>query len=364
MTVVLLPPRAAWHDRFLLKIAHLSQTWPLALTATIVGVMECVVNLWQFAKQSDLKKQNKLRRQLWIDQAKAAAIPGQTRVAIITGGNTGLGYETAKALVEAGYTVVIACRSIGKGQEALDRIEAETGIKGKGSVLPLDLSSQESVKAFVREFKALNFPQLDVLVNNAGLMDIPFGVTKEGYELQFGVNHLGHYVLTLELLPLLNKSVQGRIVVLSSNAMYSSSEIRYDWLQSSENYSRLGHYSYSKLANMLFVKALDRRLREQTPFSKVTVNAAHPGVCATELFRHNPAMNLLMKPASVVFRSPQWGAATSMYLALSTEGLDNVSGEFFFDQIPRSVNPIAEDKAQQELFWKKSVEFTGVDFKL
>ncbi|KAI8599973.1 short-chain dehydrogenase/reductase SDR, partial [Dissophora ornata] len=278
----------------------------------------------------------------------------------LVGGNTGLGYETAKALVEAGFITVIACRSVGKGQEAIDNIEAQTGIKGKLSVMSLDLSSLESVKAFVREFKA-GHQRLDVLVNNAGMMDIPFGLTKEGFEMQFGVNHLGHYVLTLQLLPLLNKAPQGRVVVLSSGAMYSSTDIRYDLLQSSKGYSRLGHYSYSKLANMMFAKALNRRL--QQAHSKVTVNACHPGACSTELFRHNAAMNLMMVLARVVCRSPLVGAMSSIYLALAPE-LDNVSGEYFFDQIPRTPHPIALEEKSQELLWTKSVEYTGVDFKL
>ncbi|KAF9115490.1 hypothetical protein BGX27_007619 [Mortierella sp. AM989] len=361
MTAIVFPPRSNWHDRTLLKIANLSLTWPLTITAGVVGVLECLVNVWQLIKQNDLVAQSKIRRQFWIEQAKASIAPGQTRIAIVTGGNTGLGFETAKALVEAGYTTIIACRSVGKGQEAIDKIEEQTGIKGKALVLSLDLSALESVKAFAREFKALGYSHVDVLVNNAGMMDIPFALTKEGYEMQFGVNHLGHYVLTLELLPLLNKAPQGRIVVLSSGAMYSSSDIRYDLLQSPKGYSRLGHYSYSKLANLLFTKALDRRLKRAN--SKVTVNACHPGACSTELFRHNPVMNTFMVPMRIVCRSPLIGAMSSIYLALA-QGLENTSGEYFFDQIPRTPSPVALSEESQEKLWAKSVEFTGLDFTL
>ncbi|KAF9126566.1 hypothetical protein BGW39_006511 [Mortierella sp. 14UC] len=343
----------------MLRIAVWSQSWPLALTASIVGVMECVLNVWQHIMQRDLTAQTLNRRQLWIEQSKAAS-HGRTRVAIVTGGNTGLGFETAKALVEAGFFTIIACRSVNKGQEAIAQIEEQTGLKGQLMALELDLSSQQSVKDFTQEFKGLGYSSLDVLVNNAGMMDIPFGLTKEGYEMQFGVNHLGHYTLTLGLLPFLNEAVQGRIIVLCSGAMFSSNDIRYDLLQSSKGYSRLGHYSYSKLANLLFVKALDRRMREYR--LKITVNAAHPGACSTNLFRHNPLMNALMIPARVVCRTPLVGAMTSIYLALAPE-LDKVSGEYFFDQIPRTVNPIAADEKAQELLWEKSVEFTGVDLK-
>ncbi|KAF9361015.1 hypothetical protein BGX26_006567 [Mortierella sp. AD094] len=360
MTTVVLPPRADWQDRTLLKIARLSQTWPLSITAAIVGVLECVANVWQLFKQHDLRAQTKVNRQFWIDQAKASNTTGQPRIAIVTGGNTGLGYETAKALVEAGYTTIIACRSERKGEEAVDKIEEQTGIKGKTLVMPLDLSALASVKAFAREFKA-QYTHVDVLVNNAGMMDIPFSLTNEGYEMQFGVNHLGHYVLTLELLPLLNKAQQGRVVVLSSGAMYSSPEINYDQLQSPKGYSRLGHYSYSKLANLLFTKALDRRLKRAN--SKITVNACHPGACSTDLFKHNPLMNVLMVPASVACRTPLVGATSSIYLALAPE-LEKTSGEYFFDQIPRTPSPVALSEESQEKLWAKSVEFTGLDFAL
>lgn len=172
---------------------------------------------------------------------------------------------------------------------------------------------------------------------------------------------MGHYILTNELLPLLNKAKQGRIVVLSSGAMYSSDEIRYDRLQTDVGYSRLGHYSYSKLANLLFTKALKTRLEQAN--SKVTVNACHPGACYTELFRNNLLMSIMMVPAQIVCRSPREGAMSSIYLALAPE-VENVSGEYFFDQIPRAVNPIALRKQEQEMLWSKSVAYTGVDFKL
>ncbi|KAF9999911.1 hypothetical protein BGZ79_006489 [Entomortierella chlamydospora] len=333
---------------------------PCILGWSLVGILECVLNIWQLLKQRDLLAQTRINRHLWIDQAKASNLTGQPRIAIVTGGNTGLGYETAKALVEAGYTTIIACRSEKKAKESVEKIEEQTGIKGKTIIMSLDLVSLASIKAFARDFKA-QFSHVDVLVNNAGMMDIPFSLTNDGYEMQFGVNHLGHYVLTLELLPLLNKARQGRVVVLSSGAMYSSSEINYDRLQSSKGYSRLGHYSYSKLANMLFTKALDRRLRRVN--SKITVNACHPGACATDLFKHNPLMNVVMVPAQYACRSPLVGATSSIYLALAPE-LENTSGEYFFDQIPRTPSPIALNEESQEKLWAKSVEFTGLDFAL
>ncbi|KAF9438713.1 hypothetical protein BGZ76_005658 [Entomortierella beljakovae] len=361
MSTVVLAPRAHWQDSTLIKITRLSQTWPLSITAAIVGVLECVVNVWQRVKQPDLIAQTMNRRRIWINQAKDSILPGQTRVAIVTGGNSGLGYETSKALVEAGFITIIACRSTKRGEEAIKRIEEETGIKGKASTFSLDLSSFDSINAFVRQFKDAGYSHLDVLVNNAGMMDVPFGLTESGFELQFGVNHLGHYLLTLQLLPLLNKAQQGRIVVLSSNALFSSRQIDYNSIQSPKGYSRLGHYSSSKLANILFAKALDRRLKRTN--SKITVNACHPGACNTDLFRHDLLLKILMYFSSIFCRSPLLGSMSSVYLSLAS-GLENTSGEYFFDQIPRSPGPLASDEKAQELLWAKSVEYTGVDFSL
>ncbi|KAK5822636.1 hypothetical protein F5H01DRAFT_410890 [Linnemannia elongata] len=367
MTTDQLPPRAEWYDNFMSGLTKKSKYMPYFISLGVVGVTELGFNVWQRRKQPDLEVQSKKRLQSWIEQAEtaadAAALSGiSPRVAIVTGGNAGLGLHTSKALVEAGYRVVIACRSVKKGTEAVQTIEEQTGIKGMTSVMTLDLSSFESIKAFSVEFKLLGLG-LDLLVNNAGLMDIPFTLTTDGFESQFGVNHLGHYLLTLELLPLLHRSHHGhgRIVVLSSAAMYPSQGIPYAQLRSKPGYSRLGSYAHSKLANMLFVKALNRRL--SAAGSSVTVNAAHPGTCRTDLFSSNPIANLPNGPAKGMFRSAEVGAMGAVYLALAPE-LDGVSGEYFFDQIVRMPSVNALDEEQQEMLWAKSVEYTGVDFDL
>jgi len=192
-------------------------------------------------------------------------------------------------------------------------------------------------------------------------MDIPFTLTEDGYESQFGVNHLGHFKLTLELLPLLNKSMQGRVVVLSSAAMFPSPGIPYDRVRTKSGYSRLGSYSHSKLANMLFVKALERRLKERG--SNVTVNAVHPGTCRTDLFAANPISNVSKGPMKSILRSPEEGSMTSIYLCLAPE-LESVSGQYFFDQAPRTPSAAALDVQAQDLLWEKSLEYTGAKFLL
>ncbi|KAF9938743.1 hypothetical protein BGZ67_010507 [Mortierella alpina] len=360
MTIVLQPPRAQWHDNLLLKISKWPKFMSLFLSITILGGLECALNVWRRRKQPDIAIQSQKRRLLWIEEAQATQ-GDHPRVAIVTGGNAGLGLETAKALVEAGYRTIIACRSVKKGQEAVAQIEAETGIKNMAVVMPLDLSSFESIKAFALDFK-IQGHGLDVLINNAGIMDVPFTLTKDGFESQFGVNHLGHYLLTMELLPVLNRSSQGRIIVLSSNAMFPSHGIPYDHLRSKKSYSRLGYYAHSKLANLLFIKGLKRRLDQAG--SRITVNAVHPGACRTNLFESgHPLMRALTAPFRPMFRSAEEGALTSIYLALAPE-LDTVSGEYFSDQIPRQVHQAALSEDAQEQLWVKSVEYTGVDFKL
>ncbi|KAF9108598.1 hypothetical protein BGX29_010204 [Mortierella sp. GBA35] len=360
MTTDQLPPRAEWHDNFLSGLYNKSKFLPYFVSLSFIGVAELACNVWQRRKQPDLEAQSQKRRQAWISQAKATAQLGSPRVAIVTGGNAGLGFHTSKALVEAGYRVIIACRSVKKGTDAVKTIEEETGIKGMVSVMALELSSFESIQAFAVEYKLLGLG-LDLLVNNAGVMDIPFTLTKDGFESQFGVNHLGHYKLTMELLPLLNKSTQGRIVVVASAAMFPSRGIPYNGVRSKSSYSRLGYYAHSKLANMLFVKGLKRRLDQAG--SKITVNAVHPGTCRTDLFSNNAMSNIPKTPFASLMRSPEEGAMTSIYLSLAPE-LENISGEYFFDQIPRIPSAGALDEEAQELLWTKSVEYTGNDFKL
>jgi NAD(P)-dependent dehydrogenase (short-subunit alcohol dehydrogenase family) len=153
-------------------------------------------------------------------------IPDQTgRTAIVTGANTGIGYETARALARKGARVSLACRDLDKGRAAVSRIQAE-GISGAVELLPLDLSDLESVRAFATTFRARH-ERLDLLVNNAGVMIPPFSRTKQGFELQFGTNHLGHFALTGHLLPLLYSAPGSRVVVVYSGA-YREGRIQFD----------------------------------------------------------------------------------------------------------------------------------------
>lgn len=226
-------------------------------------------------------------------------IPDQTgRAAIVTGANTGIGFETARMLAQKGANVVLACRSLEKGNAAVERIMKDKPA-GTASAEALDLSDLESVAAFAKGFVSRR-ERLDLLINNAGVMVPPFSRTRQGFELQFGTNHLGHVALTARLLPLLEQTAGARIVVVSSTA-HTVGRIQLDDLNwDRRSYSAWAAYSQSKLANLLFALELQRRLEARG--SKVTVTAAHPGYTATDLQRTSGVVRLLnplfaMKPA-------------------------------------------------------------------
>jgi NAD(P)-dependent dehydrogenase (short-subunit alcohol dehydrogenase family) len=210
-------------------------------------------------------------------------IPDQTgRIAIVTGANTGIGLETARMLALKGAQVVMACRDLAKGQAAADKITAEQPA-GRVEVAALDLSDLDSVAAFVRHFSA-GHDRLDLLINNAGVMVPPLGRTKQGFELQFGTNHLGHFALTAQLLPLLERAAGSRVVVVSSGAHHLG-RIKLDDLNwQHRRYRAWSAYCQSKLANLMFALELQRRLAATG--SSVTATAAHPGWTATDLQRN------------------------------------------------------------------------------
>jgi NAD(P)-dependent dehydrogenase (short-subunit alcohol dehydrogenase family) len=244
------------------------------------------------------------------------AVPDQRgRVAVVTGANSGLGYVTARELARKGARVVLACRSAVRGSAAADRIVAEVpGAEAQFRRLDLgDLSS-------VREFAA-NFPyeRLDLLVNNAGVMAMPYGTTVDGFETQFGVNHLGHFALTGLLLPALLDAPDARIVTLSS-FMHTLANIDIDDLNSERRYSRWTAYSRSKTANLLFTHELARRLAAAG--SGVVATAAHPGYAATNLQTAGPqaegrrGAERVMELGNRVFaQSAEAGALPSLYAA-------------------------------------------------
>jgi NAD(P)-dependent dehydrogenase (short-subunit alcohol dehydrogenase family) len=210
-------------------------------------------------------------------------IPDQTgRIAIVTGANTGIGYETARALAHAGADVVLACRSREKGEAAAARIAAE-GPKGRAVFQALDLADLESVRRFADGF-AKAHDRLDLLINNAGVMVPPDSRTKQGFELQLGVNHLGHFALTNALLDPLRATPGARVVSVSSIAHRMGKMDFEDLDFARRGYDAWGAYGQSKLANLLFTFELQRRLEAEG--ADVIAVAAHPGWTGTDLQRH------------------------------------------------------------------------------
>jgi NAD(P)-dependent dehydrogenase (short-subunit alcohol dehydrogenase family) len=269
------------------------------------------------------------------------------KIAIVTGGNTGIGKATALGLANEGMQVVLAVRDAAKGEAARAEIAAQSG-NANVFVMPLDLGDFESIRAFAAEYTR-RFSRLDALVNNAGVTTRVRSTTKQGLETTFGVNHVGTALLTMELLPLLEKSAPSRVIVVSSDLHYRGT-MRWDDLQQSKGPFRgLAAYNQSKLANVLFTNALARRLAGKG----VTVNALHPGVVATELTREYPkVVTAILK---LFLLTPEQGAACSLHVATSPE-LAGTTGMYFEKSRPKPASRDARDVAQQERLWSITEE--------
>tara|TARA_R110002167_G_scaffold71696_8_gene202198 strand:+ start:31281 stop:32192 length:912 start_codon:yes stop_codon:yes gene_type:complete len=246
------------------------------------------------------------------------------KTAIVTGGNTGIGYETVKALYEKGANVILAARDKKKANEAVRNIRKSTKGAGNLQIGLLDLSNLSQIKTFAEDFKKTH-TQLDILINNAGVMIPPALKTDDGFELQFGVNFLGHFALTAHLMPPLKNASNAKIVTLSSGAATLTDGIDFENLRLEKPYNEWLSYAVSKLADILFTYQLDRKLKEVG--SNIISVAAHPGVTRTDLQRHIPGLQLegMLAEYSEVME-PWQGALPSLFAATdaSVKG-----GEFF-----------------------------------
>ncbi len=297
-----------------------------------------------------------------------AEMPDQSgRTAVVTGGNSGLGLETVKALAAAGARVVLACRNIEKGEAAVGEIRAGNP-DADVEVAELDLASLGSVRTFAQRVRA-DHPKLDILVNNAGVMAPPRGETTDGFELQFGTNHLGHFALTAQLIDAM-KGDDPRVVTVSSGA-HRVGKIDFDDLQRTRRYNRWRAYGQSKLANLLFAYELDRRLRAaDSPIKSV---AAHPGYAATNLqFAAPPLLDRLVMTVSnrVIAQSAAMGALPQLYAA-SYPGLEGGTyvgpdgiGEQRGHPKPVGSSGAARDEESARRLWQVSEGLTGVVFEI
>ncbi len=231
------------------------------------------------------------------------------RVAVVTGASSGLGLQTARVLAEHGATVVLAARDPARMASAAEQVRAVA--KGaQPETAELDLASLESVRKAAAELIA-RFPRIDLLINNAGVMMPPYGLTSDGFELQFGTNHLGHFALTGLLLPAMLAVPGSRVVTVSSNG-HRAGRMDFDNLMSSRHYSRMAAYGRSKLANLMFTYELQRRL--SAAHAQTMALAAHPGTARTELTRHMPSI------AETVMGSPRLATVNSWWLQDATMG--------------------------------------------
>lgn len=300
-------------------------------------------------------------------------IPRQEgKIVVVTGANSGLGFYTTKALAKKGAKVIMACRNLEKGLSARQRIINE-GAEVEPEVWHLDLASLESVNQFVLKYAA-NYDKLDLLINNAGLMAIPYYRTEDNFEMQFGVNHLAHFALTARLWPLLSETEGSRVIQVASLAHYFG-EIRFQDIHWEKAYKKWGAYGMSKLANLLFVRELANKLIRAG--SGVTVAAAHPGWAETELQAKSAKMEgkkLGAKAMDLINRlmaqSGEKGALPSLYAA-TAHGVEQ--GAYFgpggFLKLQGSPVPDSPSKKRVNdevagRLWELSEKLTGTEFRI
>ncbi len=276
------------------------------------------------------------------------------KVVLITGGTSGIGRATATALAGMGAEVVIAGRNRERGEGAVEEIRRESG-SDKVSLLLADLAVQAEVRKLAEEFKERH-DRLDVLINNAGLVQSKRTETADGIELTLAVNHLAPFLLTNLLLDLLKRSAPSRIITVSSGAERIG-KINFDDLQSKRRYSGFPVYGMTKLANIVFTFELAERLEG----TGVTANCMHPGGVNTNFGTNNRGLSILLFRAFKPFmRSPKQGADTLVYLAASPE-VEGMTGEYLADRKAQTASPEAYDESVRKNLWEVCEELTGLE---
>ncbi len=275
--------------------------------------------------------------------------------ALVTGGSSGMGKETAIALAKQGYEVIVLCRNSARGELALQDIKRKSGSKAVYLAV-CDLGNLESIRGFAADFKN-NYDSLQVLVNNAGVILPKRHETRDGYEQQFGVNHLGHFLLTNLLADLLMKSAPARVVVVSSGA-HKAGKLHFEDIHLKKGYSTFKAYSQSKLANVLFAYELADRLKG----SGVTVNCLHPGAAATQIGinRETGFGSFATSLLKLFFQTPEKGAATAVYLASSPE-VAGETGQYYYKKKPAQSSKSSHDKKLADRLWSLSEELVGIE---
>lgn len=273
----------------------------------------------------------------------------EDKIVLITGGNSGIGKVTAKDLAMRGAKVILACRDSEKTSLALDEIN-HVGEQPAENI-PVELSSLESVRNLINECHS-RFDRLDVLLNNAGVFPVKRQITEDGFEMQFGVNHLSHFLLTNGLLDLLKQAPAARVITVSSK-LHKNGKIDFDSFKGGTAYNSQVAYGQSKLANVLFAMELAKRLEG----TSVTSNCLHPGAVRTDIVRDLPWIVRMV--IYLMFISVEKGAQTNIKLA-TDPSLTDVSGKYYDQTELAEVSSQADDKALREKLWQVSAELAGV----
>ena len=291
------------------------------------------------------------------------------KIVVVTGGNSGLGFETANVFAQKGAEVVLACRSESRAETAKDTILEECP-EAKIAVIKMDLMDLESIRSFAEKFTQ-RYSQLHILVNNAGVMTTPYGLTKDGFETQMGTNYLGHFALTGLLLDVLARTPNSRVVTVSSIAhRWGKINLSNSIFESADKYLSMRAYGSSKLANLLFIYELQRKFEQNN--NNIFALAAHPGATFTNLGRHREGKFLfkLFRPLiKMVLPNPKSGALSQLRAAVdaSVKGGDFYGPSGFF-QLGGHPVLVKSTKASHNLenaqkLWSLSEELTGVKYE-
>ena len=280
----------------------------------------------------------------------------QGKTVLITGADGDIGRNTTKGIAEKDAQIIMACIDLDQAKPVLEEIVNKTN-NDNIELMQLDLSSQSNIHKFAENFTE-KYNCLDVLINNAGVFSLKRFETEDGLEKTIGINYFGHYLLTSLLLPIIQKSKQGRIINISSDS-YKQAKFDLDDLQSKIKYKGMGAYPSSKLALILFTQELAKRLKD----SNITVNAVHPGHVSTGIWNmwENPKwyQSLTIKILNMFFISPDEGAQTSIHLATSDE-VQNITGKYFSKKKPVNVKSKYNTMDIQRKLWALSKELTGL----
>ncbi|XP_078136617.1 retinol dehydrogenase 12 [Sander vitreus] len=278
------------------------------------------------------------------------------KTVIITGANTGIGKETARDLARRGARIVMACRDLERAEEARTDILEDTGNENV-VIRKLDLSDTKSIRVFA-ELINKEEKQVNILINNAGVMMCPYSNTADGFEMQLGVNHLGHFLLTYLLLDLIKRSAPSRIVVVASVA-HTWTGLQLDDINSERSYDTMKAYGQSKLANVLFARFLAKRLQG----TGVSVFSLHPGVVQSDLWRHqHQCIQLAVKIFRIFTKTTLEGAQTTIYCAVES-GLESQSGGYFSDCAPARCSRAASDDDLAQKLWEISCNMLGISWQ-